>query len=353
MVCISIIAGGLSGFFIADRRSASSKTNENRHNIAQTQSMTESATEDGQLLTVADVAERCTKVVVNIEVESIQKDYTGGSAYSKTVRSHGTGIVVTETGYIATCYHVVEGASKITVIMTDNTKYVAELVGYDERFDLAVLHVEAELLEAAAVGDFDELRAGEGVVVIGNPLGEFGSSVSAGVLSATEREVTIGGEPLRLLQTDAAVNPGNSGGGMFNMRGELIGMVNAKMSAAGIEGLGFAIPLNSIQTKVDAIIGGGDTEKKAVLGVSTKTAVCFCNGTEYDCVEVTSVREDSAAAQAGLSVGDYLISANGKEIKSNDDLVLVIKYSKPGDEIEFEVCRKNEKTTIKVILGES
>ena len=352
-ICLSIICGGLSGLLIANNQLKIYSSEHIGETTSAETSKSDNPANGATLSTVADVTELCTKVIVNIEVESIKTEYTGGSAYSKTVLSYGTGIIMTENGYIATCYHVVKGANKITIIMDNKTEYVAQQVGYDERFDLAVLHIDANGLEAASLGDCDTLRPGEGVVVIGNPLGEFGSSVSAGVLSATRREVTIEGEPLQLLQSDAAVNPGNSGGGMFNMRGELIGMVNAKMSAAGIEGLGFAIPLNSIRTKVNAIIGNGSTEKKAFLGVGTKAAVCFFDGIKYDCVEVTSVRNNSAAEQAGVAVGDYLLSANGKEIKNNDDLVLIIKYSKPGDKIEFDVCRNNEKMTIQAVLKDA
>ena len=249
-----------------------------------------------------------------------------------------------------TCHHVVDGADSIYVTFDDETETEAKLVGADERFDLAVIRVDMSGLPAAEIGDSEKMVAGEGVVVIGNPLGEFGSSVSSGVLSAPTREVTIQGVPLRLMQTDAAVNPGNSGGGLFNMRGQWVGMVNAKMSASGIEGIGFAIPLNTILQNIESIITSGKSSQAAVLGVSTKLANCYIEGKNVECLEVVSVKSGSAAEDAGLQEGDYLISVDGKELKSNDTLSLVIKYHSAGDQVELVIYRNQEKQTVTATL---
>lgn len=301
-------------------------------------------------LTVTEVAQKCTKSVVNITIKERSTSYTGGNEYTETVLGHGTGVIMREDGYIVTCHHVVDGADSIYVTFDDETECEATLVGADERFDLAVIRVDMTGLPAAEIGDSDEMISGEGVVVIGNPLGEFGSSVSAGVLSAPTREVTIEGVPLRLMQTDAAVNPGNSGGGMFNMRGQWVGMVNAKMSASGIEGIGFAIPLNSILQNIDSIITSGKSSQAAVLGVSTKNSTCYIDGKNVECLEIVSVKENSAAAEAGLQPGDYLLSVDGKTLDSNDTLALVIKYHSAGDQVEFEVYRGQEKHTVTATL---
>lgn len=280
------------------------------------------------------------------------KKYNGGSEHSETVYSHGTGVIIREDGFIVSCYHVVEGADTIQLTLADETEHTASLVGYDDGFDLAVLHIDSTDLPAVSFGDSDAIRAGEGVVAIGNPLGEFGFSVTAGVLSAPARELTIEGVPLRLMQIDAAVNPGNSGGALLNMQGQLIGIVNAKISAEGIEGIAFAIPWNSVREKVNDLIDTGNTAKKAVLGVSTKAAVCYMDNEKTDCVEVVSIRENSAAETAGLREGDFLLSVDGKDLKSNDDLVLAVKYHAPGDSIVFEVFRDGEKLSVTVILTE-
>lgn len=349
-ICLSILLGGLAGYFVASqslpRRSTSNNDRPAKDNTHASQPIA-----SPQSMTIADVAKTCTQSVVNITVKSTKKGYTGGSSYANTYTSSGTGVIIREDGYIATCYHVVENADTITITMDDKTEYDAKLIGYDARFDLAVIQADIQNGVAAQLGDSDAIMAGEGVVIIGNPLGEFGSSVSSGILSAPTRELTIEETPLRLMQTDAAVNPGNSGGGMFNLQGQLIGIVNAKISASGIEGIGFAIPWNTISDKVDSIISNGNTGQKPVLGVSTKTAVCHIDGKAVNCLEITAVRSDTAAENAGLQKGDFLISADGKDLESNDDLTLIIKYHSVGDAVDFTVWRDEQLETITVTLG--
>lgn len=301
-------------------------------------------------LSVMEVAQMCTKSVVNITIKERSKNYTGGSEYTETVLSHGTGVIMREDGYIVTCHHVIDGADSIYVMFDDQTECEATLVGADERFDLAVIRVDKTGLPAAQMGDSDQVTTGEGVVIIGNPLGEFGSSVSAGVLSAPTREVTIQGVPLRLMQTDAAVNPGNSGGGLFNMRGQWLAVVNAKISASGIEGIGFAIPLNTIRKNIDSIITTGKPSQAAVLGVGTKKVTCHIDGKAVECLEIANIKDGSAAAEAGLQVGDYLLSIDGKQLENNDVLSLVIKYHSAGDPVEIEVYRNKEKINVTAIL---
>ena len=311
--------GALAGYFVANRsidmtqpQPKSTIDNSNKSHLDEPQIVP-----DQQVYTVADIASKCTKSVVSITIEDVNKGYNGGSAYSDTVISHGTGVIIQNNGLIVTCYHVVEGAEKITVVLDDQTEYDATILGYDDRFDLAVIKVEATKLPAVELGDSSLIKSGEGVVVIGNPLGEFGSSVTAGVLSAPERELTIEGTPLRLMQMDAAVNPGNSGGALLNMQGQLIGIVNAKVSANGIEGIAFAIPWKSISERVESIISSGSTGKKPILGVSTTTSVCYLGDQKIECVKIISVRAESAAEKAGLKENDFLLSMDGKDLKKN------------------------------------
>lgn len=352
-VFLGTVLGGLTGYCVVKfgfKQCIKAEDN------AQEQTFPEKHTQNGENLrdelSIVEVAQMCTESVVSITVKTFNEEYTGGSAYTETVLGHGTGVIVRENGYILTCHHVIDGADAIYVTLNHKTEHKAELVGCDEKFDLAVIRVDMEELPAAEIGDSDTSKTGEGVVIIGNPLGEFGSSVSAGVLSAPTRELTIAGVPLRLMQTDAAVNPGNSGGGMFNMQGELIAMVNAKISASGIEGIGFAIPINTIREKIDSIINNGHAGKTAALGVGTKTAKCYIDGQEIDCLEVVSVREGGAADVAGIRVGDFLLSADGKKLENNDDLSLIIKYHSAGDQIEIEVCRNKKRLQITAILEE-
>lgn len=356
MILLSVSLGGAAGYLAAAERMEACSAPAQQTDAYGEQEMESEETlptvTEGEAYTVAEIAQRCTSSVISITNKEKVKGYTGGSEYSETVISHGTGVIIREDGYIVTCYHVVEGADTILVTLDDQREYTAALVGYDERFDLAVIRVDGVSLPAAALGDSDAIRSGEGVVVIGNPLGEFGFSVTAGVLSAPTRELTIEGTPLRLMQTDAAVNPGNSGGALLNMHGELIGIVNAKVSASGIEGIAFAIPWNSVCDKVESLISSGDSGKKAVLGASTKTAVCYIDGEKVECVEVVSLRAESAAEDAGMREGDFLLSADGKNLKSNEDLILTVKYHSPGDSIQFEIFRDGKKLELAVILGE-
>jgi len=311
VLLLGIAGGGVSGYYVARNYAVPAEERENRE---EKQPVRVQKTM-GAMGTATDIAETCTDSVVNITVEREVKSYTGGSSIKQTTTGHGTGVIIRSDGYIVTCHHVIEDAKTITVTFDDNTEMDGEIVGQDERFDLAVIKVNGQDLKAAVIGDSNAIRAGDGVVVIGNPLGEFGSSVSVGVLSAPTREITIEGVPLRLMQTDAAVNPGNSGGGLFDMNGALVGIVNAKISASGIEGIGFAIPWATIQEKVDSIIENGNTGKKAVLGVSTKPSACYIDQEKVTCLEVVSVKSEGPAEKAGLEVGDMLISATEKAWK--------------------------------------
>lgn len=347
VLCMAL--GGAAGYYVYVNMPQSDGTATVRREKEEKQVQTNVVQYSGN--TVADIAKLCTKSVVNVTIKEEKQGYTGGSTVSETVLGHGTGVIISDDGYIVTCHHVIEGADIITVTTDDEKEYEAELIGYDEQFDLAVIKVDASKMPAIEPGDSDAMASGEEVVIIGNPLGEFGSSVSAGVLSAPTRELTISGTPLRLMQTDAAVNPGNSGGAMLNMHGQLIGIVNAKISASGIEGIAFAIPWNSIGDKVDSIISSGNTGEKAVLGVSTKETACYVDDGNVQCLEITAVREGSAAEQAGLQIGDYLLAVDNKKVKTNDDLTLIIKYHHAGDEVEFEIFRDNKKSIIIVTLG--
>lgn len=301
---------------------------------------------------VSDIADKCTSSVVSIMVKGETVSYSGTSKQTKKFDSSGTGVIINDEGYIVTCQHVIDSAKEITVVLADEKEYEAELIGEVANFDMAVIKIDAPELSPAVIGDSDSLRLGENIVVIGNPLGEFGGSVSAGVLSGNEREVTIEDIPLRLLQTDAAVNPGNSGGGLFSAKGELIGMVNAKVSSEGIEGIGFAIPINSIIDKVQSLIDTGDAGDKVVLGVSTKPVEYRVKGTsrKIKCLEVVTVKEDGSADKSGIIEGDLLVSIDGKKLETNDSLAIAVKYAKPGDKASIELYRDDVLTEIEVTL---
>ncbi|MGI6203796.1 MAG: S1C family serine protease [Anaerovoracaceae bacterium] len=199
----------------------------------------ESAT--GSDKTVSQIASQNTESVVEISTESVSTD---SWAQQYVTEGAGSGIIIDSDGYIMTNYHVIEGASKITVRNDNNKTYNAEVVGYDEDNDIAVIKISATGLKAVTYGNSDQINVGDLAVIIGNPLGELGDSVTAGIISSTSREITLDNVTMNLIQTDASVNPGNSGGGLFNSKGQLIGVVVAKASSTDVEGLGFAIPVN-------------------------------------------------------------------------------------------------------------
>jgi serine protease Do len=208
-------------------------------------------------LTIPEIAALNSNSVVEIYTESIVSNRRMGQFITEGA---GSGVVIADSesgGYIATNNHVIEGASKITVRLSDGTEHEAELIGSDSRTDLAVIKINESRLQPAVWGNSDTLVIGELAIAIGNPLGKLGGSVTEGIISAPSRDIEIDRQMMTLLQTTAAVNPGNSGGGLFNSRGELIGIVNAKYSGTDIEGIGFAIPANLAMSIVDDLIQHG------------------------------------------------------------------------------------------------
>jgi len=202
---------------------------------------------------VVAIAEQVGPTVVGISNRGQVQDFFGRTTVEE--RGSGSGVIIDSRGYIVTNYHVIEGASEIVVSLADGRKVTGELVGSDPRTDLAVVKIKADNLPVAVLGDSSKLKTGELAVAIGNPLGiEFARSVTVGVVSATDRTLTIGDRQFRLIQTDAAINPGNSGGALVNSRGEIIGINSAKLVIKGVEGMGFAIPINKAPPLLPGLI---------------------------------------------------------------------------------------------------
>ena len=229
-------------------------------------------------------------------------------------------------------------------------------MGRDDNLDVALLKIDASGLTVASFGDSDQLQLGEKVVAIGNPLGQLGGTVTEGIVSALNREITIDGKAMTLLQTDASINPGNSGGGLFNDQGQLIGLVVAKSAGEDVEGLGFAIPINDVQEILNDLLNYGYTKGKAYLGISLLDITSEQMARMYNVSEtgtyVYSVEDDSAAAEAGLKSGDRIISVDGQEITSNEDVRNLVSSSKVGDELNFVIQRGLSEETLTVTVGE-
>lgn len=311
---------------------------------------------DGQY-TRAQVVELCAPSVVGIDAVFETTVSYWGRLQTVEQSGSGSGVILTEDGYIATCAHVVDGAKSITVTLNDDVSYPAEIVGTDARSDVAIIHIDATGLTPATLGDSDMLTVGEDVIAIGNPLGELRGTATSGIVSAVKRSVVVEGSAMELVQTDAAISPGNSGGGLFNSSGKLIGIVNAKVSDSSAEGLGFAIPVNSVVNEINDLLHYGYVTGRAYLGVYTQN-VTLSNGYGYyayggtRCVEITDVAEGSAAEAAGLRAGDLILSVDERTISSNDDLSDAIAAYNAGETAVLTIRRDGNRMEISVTFGE-
>jgi serine protease Do len=291
-------------------------------------------------------------------------DSGAGNGRQQVQSGSGSGIILTSDGYIVTCRHVVYGVETITVILNDDTEYQATLIGSDSRSDLAVIKIDATGLTPAALGDSEMLTVGEEVIAIGNPLGELRGTATSGIISALSREVTIENASMSLIQTDAAISPGNSGGGLFNASGSLIGIVNAKASGSNSEGLGFAIPVSSVNTIISNLIDHGYVLGRAYLGVYTQDVTLstgtndgngiFGNfyGSGISSVQIAQIISGSAADKAGLIAGDLILKIDDREITSNAVLAAAITGFNAGDSATLTIQRDGKELTLSVTFGE-
>ena len=309
----------------------------------------------GSEMTAADVYEANVNSTVAITTHSTI-NYWGQQIESG---AKGSGFIVTEDGYILTNYHVIEDSDAVTVAAYDGSEYDAKIVGYDESNDIAVLKIEGENLKAVTLGDSDELRVGDEVIAIGNPLGELTFSMTKGYVSALNRSVQLSkNNSMKLIQTDCAINSGNSGGALFNMKGEVVGITNAKYSSsstsssASIEGIGFAIPINTVGDIVASIIENGYI-LKPYIGISVQTL--SSDAAKVLDIEggaiVGAVSEDSPAEEAGIELDDIIYMIDGKNICSSSELVEAIAEHKQGDEVTLSIYRDKKEIEVKVIVG--
>ena len=314
--------------------------------------------------TVADMLQKCMSYVVGIDIidEVSTGSYWSGSSgtTSETVGS-GSGVILTSDGYIVTCNHVVAGAGSsgsIKVYLQDGTAYDATLVGSDDMTDLAVIKINATNLPTAAVGISGDSVVGDTVYAIGNPLGVLASSVTDGIVSGLDRLVTINGVDMTCMQTDAAVNPGNSGGGLFNSSGELIGIVNAKATGDDVEGIGFAIPVDSALPIIRDLMDLGYVSGRPYLGI-TPVDVYMTGGSSGSFgfnyvtrVQVYEVETCSAAEQAGLKKGDVILTFDAKDVYGSSELSAIMYEYKIGDTVTITVLRDSQQIDLTVMLGE-
>lgn len=304
-----------------------------------------------EAISVMEIAAAGKPAVVAITIEVTVRDYFGQEG---TVDAAGSGFIITEDGYIVTNNHVVNNAKVITVVLDNGDIYDAYLVGSDPRNDLAVLKIDAEGLPTVVLGDSSDIQVGELAVAIGNPLGQLSGTVTAGIISGLDRDITIDGQTLTLLQTDAAINQGNSGGALFNSFGEVIGINTAKSAGAGIEGLGFAIPINHAAPIIEDIIRNGYVSGRPKIGVITRD-ISPQMAEYYELpqgVYIVEVENDSAADKAGIRREDIIIKANGVETLTTEAVNEIKETLEPGDEMILTIIRDGETIEVTVVLDE-
>ena len=311
-----------------------------------------------QELTVPEIAAKvgpsCVGVINKTKVtpQRYYDPFTGRYYYTSDPNSDelqeqgsGSGIIISTDGYIVTNHHVIDGASEISVILNTGDECVAKLVGADSKSDLAVLKIEKSGLPAATLGNSDELQVGELAVAIGNPLGqELAGSVTAGVISALNRKMTVDNKDYNLVQTDAAINPGNSGGALVNKYGEVIGINTIKLSSTEVEGIGFAIAITEAKPIIDDLMSNGYVSGRPLVGISVSENR---NG-----LTVEQIAEGSGAEAAGMQIGDLIVKADGKTVKTSKELNEIRDKKSPNDVLKLTVIRNGELMDIDVKLGE-
>ncbi|MDE6092392.1 MAG: trypsin-like peptidase domain-containing protein [Ruminococcus sp.] len=336
-------------------------------------SFIEKAESDGVELTTEEIVQKLLPSVVGIEsqftVTSMNNGYYygfGNMPSASSATGTGTGVVITDDGYIVTNAHVIYDseygaglADDIKVHMNDDNSYDAEVVGYDTDCDLAVLKIKADGLTPAEFGDSDGLMLGESVVAIGNPLGfDLMNTVTSGIVSGLNRNITINDKAMNLIQTDTAINEGNSGGPLINKKGQVIGINSSKMSSsygsASIEGIGFAIPSNEVSQIIDDLMEYGYVTGKPQLGISCQN-VTDTISQMYNIpvgIYVTDVSRNSAADKAGLQSGDVIIAIDDTEVSTSEELNAQKNKHSAGDTIEITYVRSGKEKTTEVVLDE-
>ncbi len=317
-----------------------------------------------QTSSVTDIAKKVGPAIVGIRmtVSTRQSRYFGSSG---SQQSEGSGIIINSDGYIMTNYHVVEYADPksggnantiLEVFLPDSRQAEAKFIGGDSKSDLAVIKIDLKNLPVATLGDSSKLEVGELAVAIGNPLGmEFAGSVTVGVISALNRTVDTGDKTLNLIQTDAAINPGNSGGALVNAQGQVVGINTIKISVSGVEGLGFAIPVNDAKPIVNQLISYGYVKGRPLIGISGYVEVTEAIAEQYNLpvgIYISSIIAGGGAEKAGIKAEDVLVSIAGKTVATMKDLDNVKKSYKAGDTVSVTVVRNGKKIDMKLTFTE-
>lgn len=340
IILISAITGGLSGAYVVKKYNTPKTNYYQSGNLTQNNTPTTESPKNA----INKVAETVGPAVVGINNK-------GASFWGTIDQGSGSGIIFDTNGYIVTNYHVIEGATNVSVKLASGNVFQAKLVGADKRSDLAVIKIDANNLPTAKFGDSSKVRVGDLAVAIGNPLGdEFAGSVTSGIISALNRTINYDGARYKVLQTDAAINPGNSGGALCNENGEVIGINSLKIGPeAKAEGMGFAISINEAKGIIDSIMNYGKV-KRPGLGVKGQS-VSSRDGSIKG-FYVNEVVSGSGAASVGIKPTDIIIEVDKTKITGYEDLTEVLDKHKIGDSVSCKVWRNGSQVSLKVVLSE-
>lgn len=357
LACVGVVAlgfgGGLGGAIVAARTGLTG----NQVVVQQVQRDTSDAANanstGGESMSLQQISSVVSPSVVAITTEQMSGSQTWFGGYY-VQSGAGSGVIISQDGYILTCAHVVDGATSVKVQLQNGETYDASIVGSDATSDIAVLKIEATGLTPAVIGDSDALAVGETVVAVGNPLGTLSNTVTDGIISALNREVTVEDNDMTLLQTNASISPGNSGGGLFNANGELIGVVNAKSSYSEAEGIGFAIPIDQAMEIAQQLIENGAVIRPAlgvkildVMDANTANQL----GVSATGVYVVEVTAGGGAEAAGVQAGDRIIAVDDTAVSSSNSVKSYLADKQVGDTVNLQVEREGKVLTLTVTLG--
>ena len=307
---------------------------------------------ESEALSATEAYNKVAPAAVVVSTKAVTQGYF---MHTQEVEGIGSGFIINEEGYILTNYHVIQGAQEISVTLSNDVTTTAQVVNYDENQDVAMIKITDESVEIPAtveLGDSDALQPGEEVIAIGTPLStELSSTVTKGIISATSRSVAVeSGVTMNLIQTDAAINAGNSGGPLVNTKGEVVGINSSKISGEAVEGIGFSIPINDIKDKIESL-----SKPILNLGISVRTideSLSKQLNMEQG-LYIVEVTEFSSAEKAGLKAGDIIVKADGTRITTFDEFKEIKNAKEEGDDISLEVVRNGESKTINVTLTAS
>ncbi len=354
LLAFAVFAGTVVAFSIPEFWGNSKADNSVFENTAPVKKIT---VENAEIQTGKELSTQEVAALVGPAVVGVENVGTSNFYYYQTNTTLGTGsgVIVSKDGYIVTNYHVIDNATKLNITLSTGDKYDAKVVGFDEESDIALIKIDGVELPHATFGDSSKVTVGDRAIAIGNPLGtELMGTVTQGIISAVNRTVRVDNRTMTLIQTDAAINNGNSGGALINAYGEVIGINSVKMAASGVEGLGFAIPANTVVSIVDDLKEYGYVRGRLTIGISG-TNITEKMASYYDLPMgffVQEVYKGSGAAAAGLIPGDIIVKCDGNIVKTIDDINNAKKAHKVGEKIEFRVYREGKNISVSVVLQE-